>query len=424
MDNPEYNYYPIAITVKSDLEYNTDPVALNTTDIANAGGNSILKSNSLQSTNFVKGSSGWNVETNGDAQFSNIILIGGTIKYGQTAYATGTGFWLGNDGGVVKLSIGSPTNYMKWTGTGIEVFGGTITGGTIQTASSGVRIKMQSNRFRGIDENERVYFDLYSTNDAPLFFTRRGQFSSLNITGRPLNSVFSTYPVSHNILIPNMNDGATRAIGSSATVGTFESLYPLVYGDATKVATGTIILSAIASYSLLLSEETFEYYGYNKGTSAKQYKIEIDGVGSPNTFKWSDDNGSTWIETTVAITGASQTLTSVDGSTVRITFNATTGGVSGDYWTFTAGATSSSAENVLSVYQEKSFNTGNVLSLTSNAITSTNFKKMINLAGTTLYKSDGTTPNGNLSGSAGDICFGADSGKAYYCTGTTSWTAM
>lgn len=41
-----------------------------------------------------------------------------------------------------------------------------------------------------------------------------------------------------------------------------------------------------------------------------------------------------------------------------------------------------------------------------------------------MWMSDGTTPNGALSGTAGDICINCDSGKTYYCTGTTSWTAM
>lgn len=66
--------------------------------------------------------------------------------------------------------------------------------------------------------------------------------------------------------------------------------------------------------------------------------------------------------------------------------------------------------------------------ITNNTATSTHFNPMINMDGTgaavIIWKSDGTTPNGNLSGSAGDICLGADGGKAYYCTGTTNWTAM
>lgn len=53
---------------------------------------------------------------------------------------------------------------------------------------------------------------------------------------------------------------------------------------------------------------------------------------SPNTFKWSDDGGSTWDATGVAITGSAQDL----NNGVTVTFGATTGHRKDDYWTFTA----------------------------------------------------------------------------------------
>jgi len=55
---------------------------------------------------------------------------------------------------------------------------------------------------------------------------------------------------------------------------------------------------------------------------------------SPNTFSWSEDGGSTWTATGVAITGAAQTLS----NGVTITFAATTGHTLGDKWSFTATA--------------------------------------------------------------------------------------
>lgn len=61
------------------------------------------------------------------------------------------------------------------------------------------------------------------------------------------------------------------------------------------------------------------------------YKVEIDGGGTPDTFKWSDDGGSTWDVETVSITGAAQTL----NNSVAITFAATTGHTLTDYWEFT-----------------------------------------------------------------------------------------
>lgn len=66
------------------------------------------------------------------------------------------------------------------------------------------------------------------------------------------------------------------------------------------------------------------------------------------------------------------------------------------------------------------------LEINNNAVVSTNFRRLIKdtNGGATIWGSDGTTPNGNLTGSAGDICLNGDSGKAYYCTGTTNWTAM
>jgi hypothetical protein len=64
------------------------------------------------------------------------------------------------------------------------------------------------------------------------------------------------------------------------------------------------------------------------------YKVEIDGVGSPNTFRWSDDGGSTWDASTVSITGADQALN--NGVTIR--FAATTGHTSTNSWSWTARA--------------------------------------------------------------------------------------
>lgn len=51
------------------------------------------------------------------------------------------------------------------------------------------------------------------------------------------------------------------------------------------------------------------------------FKIEIDGTGTPDTFKWSLDDGATWEETGVAITGEFQSL----GGYEAIKWDSTTG---------------------------------------------------------------------------------------------------
>jgi len=66
---------------------------------------------------------------------------------------------------------------------------------------------------------------------------------------------------------------------------------------------------------------------------ALDFKIEIDTNGTPDTFKWSQDGGLTWVYTKVAITAGLQTL----GDGVKITFDSTTTAHLGDIWTFKAG---------------------------------------------------------------------------------------
>lgn len=73
---------------------------------------------------------------------------------------------------------------------------------------------------------------------------------------------------------------------------------------------------------------------YYTGNADATFTVVIDGVGSPNTFKWKKDSGA-WT-TGVAITGSVQTLS--DG--VTITFGATTGHTATDQWTIACTGTS------------------------------------------------------------------------------------
>lgn len=70
--------------------------------------------------------------------------------------------------------------------------------------------------------------------------------------------------------------------------------------------------------------------------------------------------------------------------------------------------------------------TGAPIKVTQGNITSTHFYKLMTEAstGVTLWMGDGTTANGALSGTAGDILFKGGSNKPEYCTGTTNWTAL
>lgn len=71
--------------------------------------------------------------------------------------------------------------------------------------------------------------------------------------------------------------------------------------------------------------------GTYTGEGLSSFVVEIDGTGTPDTFRWSKDGGATWEASAVAITGAAQAL----ALGVTVAFGATTGHTVGDAWTFT-----------------------------------------------------------------------------------------
>lgn len=74
--------------------------------------------------------------------------------------------------------------------------------------------------------------------------------------------------------------------------------------------------------------------------ASRQYRVEIDSTSQ--TFRWSNDNGSTWEEEDVPIanitSGQSYPLQNAEGETegIKLAFTGgATGHVNGDFWTFT-----------------------------------------------------------------------------------------
>ena len=68
------------------------------------------------------------------------------------------------------------------------------------------------------------------------------------------------------------------------------------------------------------------------GTKEMNFFVEIDGVGTPNTFRWSRDGGATFIDERVEINASTQSI----AHGLDITFTSTTGHGLGDCWTFVA----------------------------------------------------------------------------------------
>ena len=336
---------------------------------------------------------------------SKTITLAVSAGTGDTYIAAGktdftnidAGFILGlddSDDDKAKFYIGNINQYMNWTGSSLDLYGVGLVAGTIKTSTSGQRIEITPSGFYGYDSSNRQSSII--TGNGLLTLSNYTQDSGIYLKNCHINSN-NAYDGMIIQKRPLITDGSVYS--DYGAVAGFVSWDPIMAGNATKTGTGTIIIVNGAISTGIGEGGSYDFVGINKGTSAKSYKIEIDGVGSPNTFKWSDDGGTSWVATGVAITESSQTLTSIDSSRVTLKFSATTGGDLGDYWVFTSGAYS-----------------------TIDLV----FKKILKLgsSGPTFWVSNGTTPNGNLSGGTGDVCFYGDSGKVYYCTGTTNWTAM
>jgi microcystin-dependent protein len=311
-----------------------------------------ISANSASTNEFISNS----------AQIANLVVTNAKINdLAANKITAGTGI-INNLSVLSTLTMGSAATdgtiqSYGWNGTAngfqilggatpsISLIGGTITGGTIQTASSGARITITSNGLIGYNSSniakiyinnpsESTYGDIYvnSPTESPsILFANRPTLSQ-NYSS---NQVF----ISNQIYLV---DGSEYTDASSLFKVVNET--PNVEATITENASGTLSLDrAFGEYTL---------------TASKNFKIEIDGIGSPNTFKWSDDGGSTWDATEVAITGSAQSL--ING--ISIIFSATTGGVSGDYWTFSTGAiTSTTSKKICNISQNNYNFSGTIL---------------------------------------------------------------
>lgn len=122
-----------------------------------------------------------------------VLPSGGYMRSGQTAYDTGTGFWIGNASGTPQFSIGNSSgNKLTWDGTSLSIVGD-ITGGSLNINNNVVIDSSGNATFIGISSlNMKAY-----TN-----FETAGRF--ISTTGGSGSNSFG-------------NQGVTVAPGSTAT---------------------------------------------------------------------------------------------------------------------------------------------------------------------------------------------------------------
>jgi len=129
----------------------------------------------------------------------------------------------------------------------------------------------------------------------------------------------------------NRASKATFEIGGT---GLFAGTFSFIGADETQSSTpvdDTVATETFTGTGL----DDLTSGGTYTGSGESNFRVQIDATGTPDTFKWSNDGGTTWEATGVNITGSAQSLE--NGATAA--FAATTGHTVGDYWDFQAGPT-------------------------------------------------------------------------------------
>jgi hypothetical protein len=158
-----------------------------------------------------------------------------------------------------------------------------------------------------INDGDSSYIYQYATNQSNLLHPLGSFFKIKNATSQISDPVFSGI---------GLNDLTV----SGVYIGDISKRYR-VQIDSVNRQIGVPIFTGTGLNDLTVS-------GSYTGDISKSYRIEIDGVNSSaDTFRWSD--GSTWNVSTVTITGLSQPLS----NGVNILFKNLTGHKVGDSWT-------------------------------------------------------------------------------------------
>lgn len=272
----------------------------------------------IQTSNFVSGTSGWQIKGDGDASFNNLTLTGGVIKYGKTSFTDTTnagyilnssGFFIGNAGDTKSLKFTQSSG-------ALEIKGGTITGSIIQTGTetypnvlinnNGITVHGESIYFKKTDGTSYGTIDpsvtglnIRSSSGIPLILQTQGNAAitisagsgNINISsdlysdkiyvdGLYAKTTLNGYIKSYQDLIPN----STYNLGN--TSNRWKTLYATSINTSGVSTFGNNIISSSTSYTVGLTGTRWgNIYSINGNFSG-------DVVASKVVVDTLDDNGS------------------------------------------------------------------------------------------------------------------------------------
>lgn len=274
------------------------------------------------------GASSKNFETiSADTLSAHTILIRKTA-YGDSA----VGIWMGIDDkdGLMKLKLGSGSQYLQWDGSTLTIAGainatsgtiggwtigattltgggvtldsanGRITGGTVRTASSGSRVEMSS---------ADAGLSIYNGSTLRMFLSGTGQ-AYLNSSGTTV-AILSATSSSFGIVTQSSTGTIQFEVGTSGAIafvenGTTRLLYDAVNNQFGPFTAGFLDLGASgAEWGSLFLQDIFTYQGADQPVVFFGYVDDTGSEGTPFPSGWSSTSGSTGVYTITHNLGSS-----------------------------------------------------------------------------------------------------------------------
>jgi hypothetical protein len=230
----------------------------------------------IQATGYIPGSAGWRINGDGTAEFSQVVVrgtvfatagqIGGitiaanAVRAGQTAFNTGSGFFLGSNG---TFSLGnSAGNQLTWDGFNLNI-SGALNAATGTFAGS---LSAATGTFAGNVSG--------------------GQFTTGGFTGYvwPASGQIGSYLGPNGLLLGNFNNGQyfqveangnIYAPGFQVVAGLITMTNPTING-----VTLNAYSASVAGGSLIVS------VGFGTPQTYGSRTVTASGGNSPYTYQW------------------------------------------------------------------------------------------------------------------------------------------
>jgi len=231
----------------------------------------------------------------GSLDVTGSLTVGtvGNVKGGQTAYNSGTGFFLGYSGAAYKFSIGSSSNSFTWDGTNLAIVGGSI---NTSVANARVSINQSGNNKIQIYDASSVLAAEFGGGNGVIYATAASILQS-TIQGYAtgyFSGVYGSHVSSGGVSTVAASGVRGKASGSTSRHGVFgeSTVYEAVYGESvTYGATNhgvrgknlNGVSSGVATAGFVGGANGYDFYADGAGTNYGPFTGSHDGL-MPNNF--------------------------------------------------------------------------------------------------------------------------------------------